>query len=74
MNCGIHNTATKMGAVRRSRRPFRAHADGDSTQGSAFGSTLGYIPAAASRLKILVILPALNVRNHTLVGYFRKSR
>ena len=45
----------KMGVERRSCRPFRAHAGGDSTQGSASGSTLGYIPAAASRLKVLVI-------------------
>ncbi len=61
MNCGMHDTAMKMGAVRRSWRPFRTHAGGDSTQGSAFGSTLGYIPAAASRLKVCAILPDMNL-------------
>ena len=40
-----------------SRRPYRARAGGDSTQGSAFGSTLGYIPAAASRLKPCFVRP-----------------
>ena len=45
---------------------FRARPGRGSTQGSArFGSTLGYIPVAASRLKILVILPALSKAPYT---------
>ena len=45
---------------------------GDCTQGSVFGSTLGYIPAAASRLKVFAISPDLNVMHDTLEGCFRK--
>ena len=37
------------------------------------GSTLGYIPAAASRLKVFAILPDIKVMHDTLEGYFRKS-
>ena len=44
----------------------------EPTQGSAFGSTLGYIPAAASRLKILAISRDLNVIHDTLDGDFRE--
>ena len=44
----------------------------DATQGSAIGSTLGYIPAAASRLKILAISRDLNLIHDTLDGDFRE--
>ena len=61
MNPRIHHNAEKMGIngqnsrARASRRPFRAQAGGGTTQGSAPPpSTLGYIPSAASRLKMLV--------------------
>ena len=63
MNSRVHNAAKKVGVDgpkgRRgaSCRPFRARAGGDPTQGSAFVFTLGYIPAAASRLKMLAVLP-----------------
>ncbi len=57
MNPRVHDAAMKMrvdrpkGRVGKFLRPFRAPPDADFTQGSACGSTLGYIPAAASRLK-----------------------
>ena len=72
MNPRIHHTAMKMGVdgpkgrVGASRRPFRARAGGDSTQGSARGSTLSYIPAAAARLKVCVILSGANVMPNAL--------
>ncbi len=53
----IHVRAVKMGVdgprgeAGVSCRPFRAHAGGVSPQGSAFGFTLGYTPAAASRFE-----------------------
>ena len=37
------------------------------------GSTLGYILAAASRLKVFAILQDINVMHNSLEGYFRKS-
>ena len=37
------------------------------------GSTLGYIPAAASRLKVFAMLPDINVMHNALECYFRKS-
>ncbi len=46
---------------------------GRSTQGSSFGSTLGYIPAAASRLKTFVISPLLHAMRHTLAGIFSEE-
>ena len=36
------------------------------------GSTLGYIPAAASRLKVFAILLDINVMHDDLEGYFRR--
>ena len=55
-----HNAVMKT-SVRAFLPPFQgSHAWGKATQGSAFGFTLGYIPAAASRLKIFVIAPVLN--------------
>ena len=56
MNPRIHNTAMKMavdgpkGGAGTSRRPFRARAGRDATQGSAFGSTLGYIPVLTGHM------------------------
>ena len=38
-------------------RPFRAFRWGGGTQGSAFGSTQGYIPVAASRLSRFAVSP-----------------
>ena len=49
MKTGVDGTKSQAGG---SCRPFRARARRDSTQGFTFGSTLGYIPAAASRLKV----------------------
>ena len=45
---------------------FRARAGGDSTQSSAFGSTLGHIPGATSRLMVFAVLPDAN--EHPLCG------
>ena len=58
---------------RPSCRPFRARAGGDSTQGSAFGSTQGYIPAAASRLKMLAVLPDANEMANALERGLEKT-
>ncbi len=56
-----------MGGRRRSCRPFRARAGGGPPRGCAFGSTPGYIPAAASRLKVFAVLPDMNeVANNAL--------
>ena len=72
MNPRIHHTAKKMGVdepkdrVGAFRRPFRARAGGDSTQGSARGSTLSYIPAAAARLNVFVISSGANVMPNAL--------
>ena len=73
MNPRIHNAAMKMG-VRLVLPPLQGSPrGGGATQGSAFGSTLGYIPAAASRLKIFVISPLLNVTRRALVGLFSEE-
>ncbi len=64
MNSRIHDTATKMG-VRAFLPPFQGSRGGRCTQGSAFGSTLGYIPAAASRLKEFAIFPDVSVVRNT---------
>ena len=45
-----------------------------ATQGSAFGSILGYIPAAASRLKALASSRDVNAIHDRLEGFSRKSR
>ena len=72
MNSRIHNTATKMG-VGAFLSPFQGSRGRETTQGSAFGSTPGYIPAAASRLKGFAILPDTNAMPNTVEGYFRRS-
>ena len=60
---------------RGSCRPFKARADGGSTQGSApLPSTLGYIPAAASRLKVFAIFPNTGVMHSTLERIFGRVR
>ena len=76
----IHNTGMKMGPTGRSvGREFPAALSGlllggVSTQGSAApGSTLGYIPAAASRLKVFAILPGTNVIHNTLERLFSEK-
>ena len=61
MNCGIHNTAIKMVFGELPAAPSGLLPWEDATQGSAFGSTLGCIPAAASRLKVLAISRDVNV-------------
>ena len=58
MNSRTHNTATKMG-VGAFLSPFQGSRGRETTQGSAFGSTPGYIPAAASRLKGFAIFPGI---------------
>ena len=74
MNPRVHDTARKMGVdgprgrTGASRRPFRALPVGAVTQGSAFGSTLGYVPAAASRLNVLAVLSDTNMMHITLEG------
>ena len=47
---------------------------GDPTQGSAFGSTLGYIPAAASRLKMFAGLPGTSVIHNLCYFVGREDR
>ncbi len=72
-SAGIHNTGMMMGVdevkgqLGVSRRPFRARAGGGDNPGfRLFGSTLGYIPAAASRLKMFAIFPDLDVVHITV--------
>ncbi len=79
MNLRIHNTAMKMdgggprGWAGASRRPFRARRDRGFYPGfRRSGSTLSYIPAAASRLRVFKVLPDINVMHNDLEGYFRK--
>ena len=69
MNTGVDGPK---GRARGSCRPFRARPGGDSTQGCAFGSTPGYIPAAASRLRAFAVLPGINVMRDILESHFRK--
>ena len=78
MNPRVHDTARKMGVdgprgrTGTSRRPFRALPVGAVTQGSAFGSTLGYVPAA-SRLNVLAVLPDTYIMHITLEGRFSEE-
>ena len=74
MNPRFHNTAMKMGVGGLPAAPPGLGPGGDSTQGSAPPpSTLGHIPAAASRLKVFAVQPCINAMHHTLEGCFRKG-
>ena len=83
MNARIHNTAMKMGVGGPKVLGARFLPPFQGSRGWGFhpgfrrsGSTLGYIPAAASRLKVFAILPDINVMHDDLEGYFprRHSR
>ena len=50
MNCGMHDTAMKMSCREAFLPPFQGSRGWGSTQGSAFGSTLGYIPVLTGHM------------------------
>ena len=75
----FHNTAMNMGVdqpkgrSKASCRLFRARAGGDAVPGFVRGSTLGGIPAAASRLKGFAILTDTNGKPTTFQTGFSED-